>query len=217
MIKIQDYEKKFRELLKDTFLNIYLNNIQYTHEFIQDPIIIFNLPSGQKYIIRLADSIYNIPELSDVTYNNTFKTSNELLFGGNFISTPPNINIDGDLGLIITTKTEDMKKNLELDKLLNFLRENINDRQKIIPINCSFQHLSGSIHIDELLCPMPYKLYDVYSGCKMDYKIWIYKIEDVKIYDTNIRKINEYKLKNSDFAKKNLKKENNLKKMIHVK
>jgi len=204
MIKVKDYDEKFRILFGNDYKNIYLHfGTDYTQKFIQDSSIFFNHPSNKKYIICIADNCrYEIPELNEAIYNNKFKSINELLFGGNFISTPPNPNIVNNLGVIITTKTQDKKKNLELDVLLDFLKDNINNNQLIISINCSFQHLSVTIHIDELLCPMPYIVYDVYPDYKMNYKIWIYKIVDVKINDTNIRKINEYNIKNSEYNKK---------------
>ena len=80
-------------------------------------------------------------------------------------------------------KNSRYKKNFELDALINFISSNLNENQKIITINCSFQHTSGSIHVDELLCPMPYKPYDVFDGYKMNYKIWIYRIKDIYLSD----------------------------------
>jgi hypothetical protein len=206
MIYVDTYDDKFKKLLGDKFSDLYLHiGTEFTQKFIQDPAIIFNIhPSGKKYIICLADNcVYDdVPELSNASINKDFKSSNELLFGGNFISTPSNPNIPENRGVIITTKTQDINKNIELDKLLDFLRLNINSNQKIITIKCSFQHASGSIHIDELLCTMPYKLYDVFSGYKMNYKIWIYKIVNININDTHISKINEYNVKNSEYAKR---------------
>ena len=201
MIKVKNYNETFKELLGDKILtDIYLNiGTDSTQKFIQDTTIIFNKPDGQKYIICIGKECNY--QIDNPEFNNDFKSLNELLFGGNFISTPPNLNIPENLGVIIITKTQHKKKNLELDKLLDFLRDNINDRQKIITINCSFQHSSGSIHIDELLCPMPYNLYDVFPGYKMNYKIWIYKIVNIDLTE-NINKINEYNIKNSEYAKK---------------
>jgi hypothetical protein len=204
MIKVKDYDDNFRILFGNDYKNIYQHfGTDYTQKFIQDSSILFNHPSNKKYIICIADNcIYEIPELNEAIYNNQFKTLNELLFGGNFISTPPNSNIVNNLGLIITTKTQDTTKNLELDVLLEFLKNNITNNQQIISINCSFQHSSGTIHIDELLCPMPYILYDIYPNYKMNYKIWIYKINNIDISDDDIRMINDYNIKNSEYNKR---------------
>jgi len=202
MIYVDTYDDKFKKLLGDNFKNLYHKIPKIVQKFVQDSTIIFNQKSGKKYIICLSENyVYDLPELEGSIYDNSFNSSNELLFGGNFMSTPPNPNIPENLGVIITTKTQDINKNIELDKLLDFLRLNINSNQKIITINCSFQHSLGGIHIDELLCTMPYKLYDIFPDCKMNYKIWIYKIENIDLTE-NINKINEYNIKNSEYAKK---------------
>ena len=127
------------------------------------------------------------PELSKAIINDKFATSNELLFGGNFISTPPNPHIQNDLGVILTVDSLNEQKNIELDTLIKFIQSNLNDNQKIIKINCSFPHINGGIHIDEILCPMPYKLYDVFPGYTMNFKIWIYKIQKIEF---NTEKLN---------------------------
>jgi hypothetical protein len=192
IIKVDNYKNKFKELLKDKFQEIYHDQIiSMNSVFIQDPAIILN-QSDKKYIIRVEPCDYNVPELVDATVNNDFKTDNELLFGGNFISVPSNINIPNDLGSIIMTKTLDVTKNLELDKLVDFLTANINDKQKLIKINCSFQHKHGSIHVDELLCPMPYKSYELFPGYNMNYKIWIYKIHDITFDTEKLKNQIEY-------------------------
>jgi hypothetical protein len=167
MIKVDDVDKYYTNIS-----NIYeKTNTEYRGTiFIQDPLIIFN-KNDLKYIIQIASNIYNLPGPNEI--NDSFKSDNELLFGGNFISTPPNP-LNNNLSIIITTKCLDKNNNDELDRLIHFINLNLDSTQKIINIFCSFPHLSGSIHIDELLCPMPYK---------ENYKIWIYKITSITIND----------------------------------
>ena len=185
MIKVEKYKR-----LTSNLPDVYHYVINDEHPFIQDPTIIFNrLHNPQKYIIQLGSINYNVPQLEDAEINNTYKTNNELLFGGNFISLPGNPNVPNNLGLILCTKTENNEKTIDLDKLLQFIRSNLNDNQKILDIKCSFQHLSGGLHIDEVLCPMPYIQYQLFPGYNMNYKIWIYIIRSINFDNVSIPSI----------------------------
>ena len=189
MIEVNDYTTKFKNKLGDTNFNkIYHYIIDSNQTFVQDPSIIFN-QQDKKYIIRLSKYDYKNKELKDGIFNDDFISNTDILLGGNFISIPPNPH--NNLSLIITTKCLNDKDNIELDKLINFIEENIIETQQIININCSFPHLSGGIHIDELLCPMPYKSYELFHGYEINYKIWIYKINSIDFNDFSGEMINE--------------------------
>lgn len=177
----EKYNKLFETILGDKFLDIYCK-IDQRITYVQDTTIIFT-SNKSLYIIQLSQSniFKDILEMENITVNIDYKTIEASAFGGNFICTPPNTNIQDDLGVIISFKNFIEKNHDSIKNLKTFIRENIIPHQKYIELACSFTHNDGSIHSDELICSMPYKPYQLFPEYSLNYKIWIYSIRNIKI------------------------------------
>jgi hypothetical protein len=138
-----------KHLPKDT-----KTNINGKAQYQQDPAIFLKGINGSDNAIKIIDGL-------DLTgFHNVIpiKKSSANDFGGNFISSPANIN--NSFGTIFCFDNVN-------PSLIDYLRTNL--IQNVIELKCSFRY-NNERHIDECMTFMPYK---------DKYKVWIYKIRSI--------------------------------------
>jgi len=141
--------------------------------YAQDPRIILKNLHHQNYMILKNDTdIIHINEDIPILFHMDMdKNSNK---GGNFISSPKDYYLN-KYGYIFCIN--DNYKNMDRDFFNNYLC------QPIIELKCTYEG-----HIDEMMCFMPYKKNsqdgrddkDGQDSQNSRYKIWFYKIRDIK-------------------------------------